>query len=58
MDKKTAPDGTKIYTPKAKLSPSGQTNIITDPSLTHSEYNISSDENVALAREWVNDIKL
>ena len=58
MKKKTETDGTKIYVPKQKLSPSGQTNIITDPNLTHSEYNASSDENVALAREWVNDIKL
>lgn len=58
MKNKNTADGTKIYIPKSKLSPSGQTNIITDPSLTHGEYSASSDENVALARKWVDDIKL
>ena len=38
MKKHTAPDGTKIYTPRKKPSPSGQTNIITDPAITHSTW--------------------
>ena len=58
MKNQTTPDGTKIYIPRKKLSPSGQTNIITDPALTHGEYNAVSDENVALGQKWVDAIAL
>lgn len=58
MKHNTTPDGTKIYTPKKKISPSGQTNIITDPALTHGEFNAMSDENVALAKKWVDETEL
>ena len=58
MKKHTEKDGTKIYIPGSKPAPSGQTNIITDPALTHGEYALSNDENVTLAKKWVDDIEL
>lgn len=58
MKKHKALDGTKIYEPGKKISPSGQTNIITDPNIIHGEFTASTDENAELARDWVNDIKL
>ena len=58
MKKKTSQDGVKIYIPKKALSPQGQTNIITDPAITHGEYTAASDENAALAKKWVDDIEL
>lgn len=58
MKNNTTPDGTRIYTPRKKMIPSGQTNIITDPALTHSEPSLSRDENVELAKKWVDDNEL
>ncbi|WP_156947469.1 hypothetical protein [Ruminococcus sp. NK3A76] len=58
MKKHTAPDGTKIYTPRKKPSPSGQTNIITDPAITHGEYTAVNDENIALGKQWVDENEL
>lgn len=56
--KKSAPDNTKIYTPK-NIVPANDTLIITDnfTEVDGSVYN-KSDENASDARKWVDDIKL
>ena len=55
MKKHSSQDGTKVYQPRQKLSPSGMTNVITDPDIINGEYSAVNDENVALAKKWVDE---
>ena len=58
MDNNTTPDGTRIYTPRKKIIPSGSTNILTDTDLENGRYTSVNDENIALGKKWVDDIEL